>query len=168
MRPQLCGALEEDWATGAEPWLAGAGDHISISSPRSPEVSGPKGLALREKSLHAPEPLSVFSAAWVPSIPFTTVSRQGPSAAWKRLTFLSFPEEGAPSGAAGGTERQNYAYQKCKMGLWKPAPPTRTRLAPPPPTGGEVTSGQERQGKLPRPTPAIEILHEGNLRRPRP
>jgi hypothetical protein len=29
-------------------------------------------------------------------------SWRGPSAAWRWLTFLSFPEKGAPSGAAGG------------------------------------------------------------------
>lgn len=66
---------------------------------------------------------------------------------------LSFPKERVPSGAAGGAARPGYTYQKCKRGFWKPAPPTRTlhRLAPPPPTGGEVTSGEDRLLKFPRP-----------------
>lgn len=34
----------------------------------------------------------------------------------------------------------------------------------PPPTGGEVTSGEERPRKLSRPPPVPEILHDGKLR----
>lgn len=110
-----------------------------------------KEEAGREKPQRAPEPLRVPKAAYVPSFPFIA---QVPGQA------LPPPGRGSPIlsrgsgllGAAGSTARQGYTYQRCKRGFRKPAPPTRSRhlIAPPPPTGGEVTSGEERQRKLPR------------------
>lgn len=60
--PPALRRLGDEWATGAELWVAGTGDHISISSreaPRSPEQEG----AGMEKPLRAPEPHRVSTAA---------------------------------------------------------------------------------------------------------
>lgn len=115
-------------------------------------MSGPKGrLAGKSRG----KLLSSFAFPPLPRSHQSLLRRRLQARPFSRLeeAHLSFPKEGAPLGAAGGAARPGYTYQKCKRGFWKPAPPTRIlhRLAPPPPTGGEVTSGEDRQPKFPRP-----------------
>lgn len=149
-----------------ESWLAGTRDHISISFQRSPEVSGPNGrLAGKSRGTL----LRLFTFPPPPRSLQSLLRRRFQARPFRRLeeAYLSFPEEGAPLGSAGGAARPGYTYQRCKRGFWKPTPPTRTRhrLAPPPPTGGEVTGGEERQRKLPRPPTVPENLPDQSLRR---
>lgn len=165
MRPPALQRFGDNWALGVEPCLAGAGDHISISSLRSPEASRPKGR-LTVKNLGTP--LSPIALPGLPRSPLSLLRHRFQARLVHRLkeAHLSFLFCGR--GSFRGYGRCSAAGLDLRVrGFLKPAPPTRTRhlLAPPPPTGGEVTSGEERQRKLPRPTPTPEILQEGNLRR---
>lgn len=100
MHPQLLRRFGDDWAVGAGPWLAGAGDHRSISSLRSPEVSAPKRrLAVRGNGGALQSPV-VFPGPSGSPVSVYCMDFRPPGGA---SPFFAFPRKGlAPPGAAGG------------------------------------------------------------------
>ena len=94
MRPPALRRFRDEWASGAEPWVANTEDRISISSREAPRNPGQKGgwqgkaeaRSLAPSRLHRCLGPPVFSGAG---------SSPGPSAAWRRFTF-PFPRKGLP------------------------------------------------------------------------
>lgn len=95
MRPQFRGFLRTSGPRAPEPWLAGTGDRKSISSRRSPEMSGPKGRLARKSRGKL---LSPFVFPVLPRSPQSFLRRRFQARPFCRLeeAYLFFPEEGVP------------------------------------------------------------------------
>lgn len=155
----------DKWATGAEPWLAGTGDHISISCRRSPEVSGPKGRLAGKSRGKLLSPFASPQLSRSHQSIHRAGSRPGPSAAWRRLTF-PFPRKGLPQELREVLRGPVTLIRDVKGDfgnlLLPPAPATTLFLR-----RGQVEKspvGREGHGNF-QGRPCPEILDDGNLRR---
>lgn len=107
----------------SEHWLAGAGEHVSMSSIRSPKVSKPKRWLTRESYRMLQGPLAFLLPTGFPSPLLLSWFRSAVPLPAGGSPFLLFQRKGLPRGLRAS---QSYTYQSCERQHWKPAPPTHT------------------------------------------
>lgn len=160
MRPPALRRFRDEWTSGAEPWVAGTEDRISISSREAPRNPGQKGGWQGKAEARSSAPLRLHRCLGPPSLSWCRFQPR-PFCSLEEV-HVSFSEEGAPLAAEGGAARQGYSYQRCKRDL-------ESRSSHPPPSCSAAAYRWRshqwggRRRKPPRPSPAPEILDDGNL-----